>query len=420
MEKYWNTNGILKLPGGKIAFMDCMICSSCGDGRQVQSTVNGVITTFVGAHYQVEGGMTVKYYLAGGQRIAMRTPNNSVSYLLSDHLGSTSLTTNSTGTVTSEMRYTACPLRYTAGVLREGETRFTNGTSPSNYRYTGQRQEASFGLYFYNARWYDSALGRFAQADTIVPGGVQGLDRYAYVNNNAVRYIDPSGHMRTEGDLTEPTPIPEPTPENPDDPTRLTVPSENGVGSGTEMKEVYDRLVAMCEAGTYSHPFCFGGLTVREFTIIILSNELSPLGLEGGVSTENWGKLITAAKNWFGDSCTQHEAFKNPCNGPTANAIFNWLGENFQSAQSLFPEGVTPTEEYPQIRALATAMTDAILTMGQPPYSHPFDALVHWANKSYYLEEYGTVPLDYYIVLGGGDTFYVVSYYEESRMCGWV
>lgn len=128
MEKYWNTNGILKLPGGKIAFMDCMICSSCGDGRQVQSTVNGATTTFVGAHYQVEGGMTVKYYLAGGQRIAMRTPNNSVSYLLSDHLGSTSLTTNSTGTVTSEMRYTAW-----------GETRFTSGSSPSNYRFTGQR-----------------------------------------------------------------------------------------------------------------------------------------------------------------------------------------------------------------------------------------------------------------------------------------
>ena len=47
---------------------------------------------------------------------------------------------------------------------------------------------------FYNARWYDPALGRFAQADSIVPPGVQGLDRYAYVNNNPMRYTDPSGH----------------------------------------------------------------------------------------------------------------------------------------------------------------------------------------------------------------------------------
>ncbi len=43
-------------------------------------------------------------------------------------------------------------------------------------------------------RWYDPYITHFAQADTIVPGGVQGLDRYAYVNNNPIRYTDPSGH----------------------------------------------------------------------------------------------------------------------------------------------------------------------------------------------------------------------------------
>jgi hypothetical protein len=45
---------------------------------------------------------------------------------------------------------------------------------------------------------YDPAIGRFAQADSIVPGGVQGLDRYAYVNNSPVRYTDPSGHSYCE------------------------------------------------------------------------------------------------------------------------------------------------------------------------------------------------------------------------------
>ncbi|HUN24184.1 MAG TPA: RHS repeat-associated core domain-containing protein [Anaerolineales bacterium] len=48
----------------------------------------------------------------------------------------------------------------------------------------------------YNARWYDPVLGRFAQADTIVPNPVdaKAFDRYAYVYNNPVRYNDPSGH----------------------------------------------------------------------------------------------------------------------------------------------------------------------------------------------------------------------------------
>jgi hypothetical protein len=51
-------------------------------------------------------------------------------------------------------------------------------------------------LLYYGARYYDSALGRFIQADTIVPqaGNPQSLNRYAYVLNNPVRYTDPSGH----------------------------------------------------------------------------------------------------------------------------------------------------------------------------------------------------------------------------------
>lgn len=42
----------------------------------------------------------------------------------------------------------------------------------------------------------DPALGRFAQADTIIPGAgdPQAWDRYAFVNNNPLRYTDPDGH----------------------------------------------------------------------------------------------------------------------------------------------------------------------------------------------------------------------------------
>jgi hypothetical protein len=49
-------------------------------------------------------------------------------------------------------------------------------------------------LYFYNARWYDPVLSRFAQADSIIPRGAQGYDRYAYVNNSPINYTDPTGH----------------------------------------------------------------------------------------------------------------------------------------------------------------------------------------------------------------------------------
>ncbi len=128
-----------------------------------------------------------------------------LTYMLSDHLGSTSLMTNASGAVISETRYTAW-----------GEVRYQAGTTSTGYTYTGQYSNtADFGLMYYNARWYDPALGRFAQADTIVPAGVQGYDRYAYVNNNPVRYTDPSGHCSREGDdwcYDSPvTPTPTPT-----------------------------------------------------------------------------------------------------------------------------------------------------------------------------------------------------------------
>jgi hypothetical protein len=59
----------------------------------------------------------------------------------------------------------------------------------------------------YNARFYDPLLGRFTSPDSIVPdaGSVVGYNRYAYVNNNPVRYSDPSGHKLCEdGDCREP------------------------------------------------------------------------------------------------------------------------------------------------------------------------------------------------------------------------
>jgi RHS repeat-associated protein len=93
------------------------------------------------------------------------------------------------------------------GVLIDGDSTLQyNGRLLLISPWGGQRLESSFGLYFYNARWSpgkapgtgDPAAGRFIQADSVVPGGVQGLDRYAYVNNNPLKYTDPSGHIARE------------------------------------------------------------------------------------------------------------------------------------------------------------------------------------------------------------------------------
>jgi RHS repeat-associated protein len=45
----------------------------------------------------------------------------------------------------------------------------------------GRARETEAGLYFYNARWYDPQVGRFIQADSIIPspGNPLAWDRYA-------------------------------------------------------------------------------------------------------------------------------------------------------------------------------------------------------------------------------------------------
>ena len=54
----------------------------------------------------------------------------------------------------------------------------------------------TLGLLYYNARFYVPGIGRFANADTIVPDPVnpQQLNRYAYVLGNPLSYFDPTGH----------------------------------------------------------------------------------------------------------------------------------------------------------------------------------------------------------------------------------
>ena len=77
-----------------------------------------------------------------------------------------------------------------------GELRGSGNSLPTDRTYTGQRWSESIGLSFYNARWLDSALGRFTSPDTTIPSaGYSGdWDRYVAMRNNPVKYLDPSGY----------------------------------------------------------------------------------------------------------------------------------------------------------------------------------------------------------------------------------
>jgi RHS repeat-associated protein len=112
-----------------------------------------------------------------------------------DHLGSTSRVTNQGGSQVRVIRYD--PWGYS-------QASWGSGTALVKYTYTGKEFDAGTGLMYYGARYYDPALGRFISADTVVPepGNPQALNRYAYVNNNPLKYTDPSGHwLETAWDI---------------------------------------------------------------------------------------------------------------------------------------------------------------------------------------------------------------------------
>ncbi|OGO31775.1 MAG: hypothetical protein A2136_03665 [Chloroflexi bacterium RBG_16_54_11] len=159
-----------------------------GDGNRVKGTIGGTTTTYIGNYFEWVSSTNnmKKYYYAGNTRVAMRTGSSTINYLLGDHLGSTAITTNSSGVRTAEIRY-----------YPWGTDRYTYNPTPTTYRFTGQRNESGIGLYFYGARWYDAYLNRWIQPDAIIPdpNNSQSYDRYVYAFNNPVKYTDPSGHI---------------------------------------------------------------------------------------------------------------------------------------------------------------------------------------------------------------------------------
>ena len=155
-------------------------------GSRVKKTSGTTTTyTFFG-HYEEEvtGGVTtaISHYSFGGLRIAVKR-GSALYHLHGDHLGSTSLTT--AGSVVEASR----------AYYAYGAERAATGDLQTDRTFTGQKADGT-GLMYYNARYYDPALGTFVSPDTLVPGAGQVINynRFLYARGNPLKYSDPTGH----------------------------------------------------------------------------------------------------------------------------------------------------------------------------------------------------------------------------------
>ncbi len=126
---------------------------------------------------------TVYYYDDGGILLARKDPDGKKYYYHPDHLGSTTLITDSSGNKVEETSY----LPY-GDVLAGGKK--------SKFLYTGKEKDST-GLTYFGARYYNPVLRQFTQPDSLIQDiyDPQALNRYAYARNNPYTYKDADGNL---------------------------------------------------------------------------------------------------------------------------------------------------------------------------------------------------------------------------------
>jgi RHS repeat-associated protein len=181
-----------------------------GDGGRVKKVAPTGATVYIGSLFEKDSdGNITRHIFAGANRVcsvgsvpdeqglspqlnALQTKGTvpNINYYHSDHLGSSNVITDAKGNQVEFSEYTPY-----GGFSRRIIP--NNGAERTTHYFTGKELDASTGLYFYGARYYDPALGRFITPDTIVqsPYDPQSLNRYAYCRNNPINLVDPTGHL---------------------------------------------------------------------------------------------------------------------------------------------------------------------------------------------------------------------------------
>lgn len=174
----------------------------------ISSGSTGVETTyFVGSALEkvvTVGASDYRHYIyAGGTKVAiysrMTNGTNTLRYVREDHQSSVSAILASDGTTYVKESFTAFGLRRSActwsGLPTNGT--LTKINAVTRHGYTWQTVLGSLGLNDMNGRIQDAVTGRFLSPDPSVskPGFTQSYNRYSYVNNNPLSFVDPSGFI---------------------------------------------------------------------------------------------------------------------------------------------------------------------------------------------------------------------------------
>jgi RHS repeat-associated protein len=149
-------------------------------------------------------GFTKEHIYAGQRRIAevhtITGQAAKVTHAHPDPSGSPAMLSDASGLVAAREHYRPY-----------GDKLFSPNTNESA-GFANKAFDASTNLSYMSARYYNPTLGRFISPDPVhfVENNVHSFNRYAYANNNPMRYIDPTGlegEAISESDKTEKTEV---------------------------------------------------------------------------------------------------------------------------------------------------------------------------------------------------------------------
>ncbi len=157
-------------------------------------------TIYIPGGYEVEktGAVTrLMHYIPVGDCWALFVKNSSgqdtLYYLLTDHLGSLHVITNATGTKLKEYSFDPWGRR-----RNPDDWTFNNVPSVSitSKGFTMHEHMDKFNLINMNGRVYDPVMGQFLSPDPFIqnPFSTQNFNRYSYCMGNPLKYVDPSGY----------------------------------------------------------------------------------------------------------------------------------------------------------------------------------------------------------------------------------
>ena len=162
-------------------------------GMRTTKTAGGITTNYVYENgkllREVTGSEKIDFVYGSDGIIGFRTGNKNYLYR-KNVFGDVTEIYSDNGTLVGKYSYTAfgeCIVKVNEGGIAE----------KNPIRYRGYYYDEETGLYYLKSRYYDPVTGRFITIDDISyidPETINGLNLYAYCNNNPISNVDPNGN----------------------------------------------------------------------------------------------------------------------------------------------------------------------------------------------------------------------------------